>query len=205
MTASAFEPEGESMQAVHPLVEYDRVKGTHESPQMLSSGGHLIDGEEIACVDLLHRVWPSSNAASLEAALPHPAVLGDFRIVREIGRGGMGVVYEAEQISLRRMVALKILPHVAFLDEGRLTRFELEARTAATLEHPHIVPIYSVGCEQNVHYYAMQLIRGASLAELYAQRASAVGENRAKQAAKAFGPDAAIHRPLVENTDGPAH
>lgn len=205
MTASAFEPEGESMQAVHPLVEYDRVKGTHESPQMLSSGGHLIDGEEIACVDLLHRVWPSSNAASLEAALPHPAVLGDFRIVREIGRGGMGVVYEAEQISLRRMVALKILPHVAFLDEGRLTRFELEARTAATLEHPHIVPIYSVGCEQNVHYYAMQLIRGASLAELYAQRASAVGESTAEQAVETAGPLSTIDRPQTENCSAPSY
>lgn len=95
--------------------------------------------------------------------------LGDFAIVDEIARGGMGVVYEAEQISLGRRVALKVLPFAAMLEERQLRRFQNEARAAATLEHPHIVPVYGVGQERGVHYYAMKLIRGRSLAQLLAE------------------------------------
>jgi tRNA A-37 threonylcarbamoyl transferase component Bud32 len=90
--------------------------------------------------------------------------LGDFRIVREIGRGGMGVVYEAEQVSLRRRVALKVLPFAATMDSRDLQRFHNEARAAAALDHPNIVPVYSVGCERGVHFFAMKLIDGRSLA-----------------------------------------
>jgi serine/threonine protein kinase len=92
--------------------------------------------------------------------------LGDFRILREVGRGGMGVVYEAEQISLGRRVALKVLPFAATLDPRQLQRFHNEARAAASLEHPHIVPVYGVGCERGVHYYAMKFIDGESLAAM---------------------------------------
>jgi serine/threonine protein kinase/WD40 repeat protein/tetratricopeptide (TPR) repeat protein len=93
-----------------------------------------------------------------------PGVLGDFRILREVGRGGMGVVYEAEQVSLNRRVALKVLPLAATMDPRQLERFRHEARAAALLHHPHVVPVYGVGCERGVHYYAMQLIEGCSLA-----------------------------------------
>ena len=92
--------------------------------------------------------------------------LGDFRILREIGRGGMGVVYEAEQVSLGRRVALKVLPFAAVLDPRHLQRFKNEAQAAAALEHPNIVNIYSVGCERGVHYYAMQFIEGQTLAQV---------------------------------------
>jgi tetratricopeptide (TPR) repeat protein len=92
--------------------------------------------------------------------------LGDFRIVREIGRGGMGVVYEAVQISLGRRVALKVLSFAAALDSKQLQRFKNEAQAAAHLHHRNIVPIYAVGCDRGVHYYAMQLIEGATLGEL---------------------------------------
>lgn len=92
--------------------------------------------------------------------------LGDFRIVRELGRGGMGVVYEAEQLSLGRRVALKVLPFAAALDPNHLRRFRNEALAAAHLNHPHIVPVYGIGCERGVHYYAMQLIDGQTLAAL---------------------------------------
>jgi serine/threonine protein kinase len=92
--------------------------------------------------------------------------LGDFRLLREIGRGGMGVVYEAEQISLRRRVALKVLPFAAALDPRQMQRFKNEALAAAHLRHEHIVPVYAVGEERGVHYYAMQLIEGQSLAQL---------------------------------------
>jgi serine/threonine protein kinase len=97
-------------------------------------------------------------------------VLGDFRILREVGRGGMGVVYEAEQLSLRRRVALKVLPFAATMDERHLRRFLNEAQAAAHLHHPNIVPVYAVGCERGVHYYAMQFIDGRTLADLIRDR-----------------------------------
>ena len=93
-------------------------------------------------------------------------VLGDFRIKREIGRGGMGVVYEAEQISIGRKVALKILPFAAVFDERRLQRFKNEAQAAGMLRHPNIVGVYSVGTERGVYYYAMELIEGRNLAQV---------------------------------------
>ncbi len=106
------------------------------------------------------------------AALGETRVLGDFRIVRELGRGGMGIVYEAEQISLSRQVALKVLPVNSGLGPKPLARFQIEAQVAALLNHPHIVPIFAVGCDQGVHYYAMRLIEGPSLAELLRERIS---------------------------------
>jgi tRNA A-37 threonylcarbamoyl transferase component Bud32 len=97
-----------------------------------------------------------------------PAVLGEYRIVREIGRGGMGVVYEAEQTSLRRQVALKVLRFGVVADREAMERFRREAETVARLHHTNIVPIFAVGCEGDVHYYAMQFIEGRSLAEVLA-------------------------------------
>src|SRR5579871_4633048 len=94
--------------------------------------------------------------------------LGDFRLLREIGRGGMGVVYEAEQISLRRRVALKVLPFAAALDPRQLQRFKNEALAAGHLRHENIVPVYMVGEERGVHFYAMQFVEGRSLAHLIA-------------------------------------
>jgi serine/threonine protein kinase len=94
--------------------------------------------------------------------------LGDYRIIREVGKGGMGVVYEAEQISLSRKVALKVLPFAATMDPRHLQRFQNEARAAASLEHPHIVPVYGVGCERGVHFYAMKFIDGQTVAALIA-------------------------------------
>jgi Protein kinase domain len=99
-------------------------------------------------------------------AAEEPAVLGEFRIVREIGRGGMGVVYEAEQTPLRRRVALKVLRFGVVADEEAMKRFRREAETVARLHHTNIVPIFAVGCERGVNYYAMQLIEGRSLAEI---------------------------------------
>ena len=97
-------------------------------------------------------------------------VLGDFRIIRQVGHGGMGVVYEAEQISLGRRVALKVLPFAATMHSKQLQRFHNEARAAASLHHEHIVPVYAVGCERGVHYYAMQFIDGHTLADMITVR-----------------------------------
>src|SRR5947209_16791826 len=78
----------------------------------------------------------------------------------------MGIVYEAEQISLKRRVALKVLPFAATLDPRQLQRFHNEAHAAACLHHNHIVPVFAVGCERGVHYYAMQFVEGQSLDSL---------------------------------------
>lgn len=104
--------------------------------------------------------------ASSILARPSRHRLGDFQILREVGRGGMGVVYEAEQISLGRRVALKVLPFAAMLDERLLKRFKNEARAAATLEHPHIVSVHFIGCERGIHFFAMQFVDGQTLEEL---------------------------------------
>src|SRR5690242_13185647 len=93
---------------------------------------------------------PRRGASPVDS--PAPEQLGDFRIVREVGRGGMGFVYEAEQLSLRRRVALKVLPFAATMDSRQLQRFHNEARAAAGLHHTNIVPVFGVGCERGVHY-----------------------------------------------------
>jgi serine/threonine protein kinase len=103
------------------------------------------------------------------AGPPGPTQLGDFRILREVGRGGMGIVYEAEQVSLGRRVALKVLPLAATLGGTQLQRFQNEARAAAGLHHTNIVPVYFVGSERGVHFYAMQFIDGQSLAAVLAR------------------------------------
>jgi WD40 repeat protein len=101
------------------------------------------------------------------ATVPGPlARLGDFETVRVIGRGGMGTVYEAVQISLGRRVALKLLPSLAAEDPRRLARFQLEARAAAALNHPSIVPVYSVGSEGDLHFFVMRLIEGKTVATI---------------------------------------
>lgn len=99
--------------------------------------------------------------------LPQPMhTIGDYQLVREIGRGGMGVVYEAFQVSLRRRVALKILPFTLANDAKQISRFKNEAQAAAQVQHPNIVPVYAVGEDNGVHYYVMQLIEGQSLTSL---------------------------------------
>jgi WD40 repeat protein/serine/threonine protein kinase len=89
--------------------------------------------------------------------------LGDYQILREIGRGGMGVVYEAQQLSLGRHVAIKVLPGNALLDPRLLGRFQREAKAAARLHHTNIVPVFGVGEQDGLHYYVMQFIPGLGL------------------------------------------
>src|SRR5579871_3522931 len=98
--------------------------------------------------------------------LPPLQQLGDYRILREIGHGGMGVVYEAEQISLGRHVALKILPPNLRRESKQRRRFEREVRAAARLHHTNIVPVFGVGEYDGLPYYAMQFIQGLGLDEV---------------------------------------
>jgi WD40 repeat protein/serine/threonine protein kinase len=104
-----------------------------------------------------------ASALGLPPVAPAIREIGDYRIVREIGRGGMGVVYEAEQISLGRRVALKVLPRQVSSDRMIRERFRREARAAARLHHTNIVPVYEVGQDGDVRFYAMQLIQGQGL------------------------------------------
>ena len=138
----------------------------------------LVDfGEVDSAMDQKHQTVQHDS-------VPSSRVLGDFRILGELGRGGMGVVYEAEQISLDRIVALKILPFAAMLDDRQLQRFKNEARAAATLHHPNIVPVFSVGSERGVHYYAMQRVDGATLSEVVSDlRASPIAPDKFSEAA----------------------
>jgi serine/threonine-protein kinase len=109
----------------------------------------------------------SDGGSGLPTGLgPGLGELGDFRLLREVGRGGTGIVYEAEQISLGRRVALKVLPVAAAMDGKQLPQFQLEAHAAACLHHTNIVPVRAVGCERGVPFYAMQFIEGRSLAQL---------------------------------------
>ena len=125
--------------------------------RLIADHPHLAPSLEIALAGLefTHRATPGGNQA--------PARLGDFRILREIGRGGMGVVYEAEQVSLKRRVALKVLRFGPIADPVAMQRFQREAETVGRLHHTNIVPIFALGADDGVRYYAMQFIEGRDL------------------------------------------
>ena len=109
------------------------------------------------------RTSPSRCHCRPGGPLPILERLGDFRIIREIGRGGMGVVYEAEQVSLGRHVAVKVLPRQMLADPQTKWRFQREAKAAAKLHHSNIVPVFGVGEHDGVSYYVMQFIQGWAL------------------------------------------
>jgi serine/threonine protein kinase len=169
------QPELDDPRVVEALDEYLAALEAGQRPQRQAFLAQHADiaaalAECLEAMEALHQSSSASHRPAHGGAAPtdwHPgATLGDFRILREIGRGGMGVVYEAEQISLGRRIALKVLPFALTLDPRQLQRFKNEARAAAQLHHQHIVPVYYVGSERGVHFYAMQYIEGQSLAEL---------------------------------------
>jgi serine/threonine protein kinase len=176
--AGAPSPTLEDPRIVEALEQYLAAIEAGEKPnrQAFLARHAEIAGGLAECLDGMEALHGASSPSHLRLGEFSPAgapgewqpgtALGDFRIIREIGRGGMGVVYEAEQLSLGRRIALKILPFALTLDSRQLQRFKNEARNAAQLHHTNIVPIYSVGCERAVHFYAMQYIEGKTLAEV---------------------------------------
>ncbi|HLH29483.1 MAG TPA: protein kinase, partial [Acidimicrobiales bacterium] len=106
---------------------------------------------------------PEAEEQEARGTPAQPPTIPGFRIVRAIGRGGMGIVYEAEEEALGRRVALKILPAGRLTDRRRIRRFEREARLAARLHHTHIVPVFGVGQHEGTHFYVMQYIEGRGL------------------------------------------
>jgi serine/threonine protein kinase len=132
-------------------------------PDLAAVVSRCLDG-----LDMLHRgaqalAGSESARPRLDTGMTSGDRLGEFEIVREIGRGGMGVVYEATQPSLGRRVALKVLPLASALSPKQLQRFQTEAHAAAQLHHTNIVSVHAVGCEKGIHYYAMQYIDGMPL------------------------------------------
>ena len=156
------------------IVDWDQF--ARDNPQWVAEITELLPAIQ-AMVDLESSTGNASSAASEECPpIPNKGVVGDFRLLREVGRGGMGVVYEAEQVSLGRRVALKILPFAAIFDDRRIERFRNEAKMAATLKHENIVSVFAVGCERGIHYYAMEFVNGNSFAEII--QSISVGESR---------------------------
>ncbi len=142
----------------------DRFPGREEEVRELFSTLELIEdagstGQEEAEEERRARSFTAFNGTAIRT-------IGDYHIIREIGRGGMGVVYEATQGSLGRKVALKILPFSSTMDEKLLERFHREAKAAARLHHTNIVPVFGAGEENGVYYYVMQFINGQTLSEV---------------------------------------
>ena len=117
----------------------------------------------VAMMESLKRQIRASADPAAEQPEPVPDRLGEYRIVRELGRGGMGIVYEAHQESLGRHVALKVIPRHGLLDAKRRRRFQREAMAVAQLHHTNIVPIFAAGEHEGLPFYAMQYIRGDGL------------------------------------------
>jgi eukaryotic-like serine/threonine-protein kinase len=135
--------------------------------------------------DLLRELLPAVAQMEMLKRYRHPAAdktlpnrFGDFRIIRELGRGGMGVVFEAVQESLGRPVALKVLARHAQFDTTRRERFVREAQAAAKLHHTNIVPVFGVGEQDGMPYYAMQLILGCGLHSVTAKWRKDTGHKR---------------------------
>jgi serine/threonine protein kinase len=187
--ASELEPELDNPRLVRAVQEFLRAMEAGLRPsreEFLARYPDVADSlvECLEALEFVHMVGPRLEQSEAEppAAAPvspvalNPAIpLGDFRILREIGRGGMGIVYEAEQLTLGRRIALKVLPFALTLDARQLQRFKNEARAAAQLHHTNIVPIYSVGCERGVHFYAMEYIEGQALTHVIDELRQAAG------------------------------
>ncbi len=185
MWEAGREPNREQMLAAHPglRAELEAFMASHDELERLAAplrgAAPASPGGETVSPGPDPRRQPVGGADPAAASAPPPAIgqLGDFRLLREVGRGGMGVVYEAEQISLRRRVALKVLPFAAAIDARQLQRFKNEALAAANLRHKSIVSVHAVGADRGVHYYAMEFIEGQSLATLIAELRSLAGED----------------------------
>ena len=115
---------------------------------------------------------PGQSAASESAASTDRPCFGDYELLETIGIGGVGIVWKARQVSLNRIVALKMIRRHEFVSVAAVERFRTEAEAVASLDHPNIVPIYEVGECHGQQFFSMKLIDGGSLARYLAESAS---------------------------------
>ena len=169
MPTDAFDPDSLTGQLIDVLDQYvedlkagkapSREKLLADHPQLAGQLDACLAGVEFICREETTKARPPNDSAI-------------FLSATKLGRGGMGAVYEAEQVSLGRKVALKVLRFGAVADSEAVDRFKREAETVANLHHTNIVPIFSVGSEGGVNYYAMQFIDGRSLDRVVAESVS---------------------------------
>jgi serine/threonine protein kinase/WD40 repeat protein len=140
---------------------YDRLdRLPAELGKPLASPGQESMAESLQTIDMNQGAQPTVEGTA--PALPRR--FGDYELLAEIARGGMGVVYRAREMSVDRLVALKMIRDQDLASDEEVQRFYLEAEAAAGLEHPHIVRIHKIGTEAGQHYFTMQLVEGGSLA-----------------------------------------
>ena len=130
---------------------------------------------------------------------------GDYELIRELARGGMGVVYEARQVSLNRVVAIKMILSAHLASEADVRRFYVEAKAAANLDHPNIVPIFEIGEYEGQHYFSMKLIKGGNLADRIADFASDPEATARLTATVARAVEAAHRKGIVHRDLKPAN
>ncbi len=180
---SSYQPRSDSSAALGDLTVEQQVRLTevldeylqqlenHESPSREALLAQHPELAEVLAIylDKLEQLHGMTSPAGLGPLVGQ--TLGDYQLVAEIGRGGMGIVFSARDQKLDRLVAVKLLPMADLLEEKHVERFRNEARAAANLQHPHIVPVFSIGQQGGIHYFAMRLIDGPSLDQRIAQHA----------------------------------
>jgi eukaryotic-like serine/threonine-protein kinase len=150
-------------QGRRPSVEEFARRYPEQADEIRAMLPALVLMEKAKCADDAPGEGGRAADPATPAAVPPPRQLGDYQILREIGHGGMGVVYDAEQVSLGRHVALKVLTPQLLRDDNQRRRFEREAKAAAKLHHTNIVPVFGTGEHDGTPYYVMQFIQGTSL------------------------------------------